>query len=247
MTDSNPAQRRHPVTGAHLRFGVMGSAASGAAEALKQTCRELGRAVANEQCCLITGACPGLPHEAAMGAKAAGGHVIGISPASSLQEHIEVFQSPHIGYDEMIYTGLGLMGRELVNIHSSDIVLIVGGRCGTLGEFAIAYQEGKLIGVLEGSGGITTALPQMARAIRKETGAEILYDRDAVSLVRRLLQRFHETIQAASGRWARAQAESGRNSDKKEALETESMRSGSDCQIPAISAQSFAWDGQQIV
>ncbi len=247
MTGSNPARRYHPVTGAHLRFGVMGSAANGAAEALKQTCRELGRAVANEQCCLITGACPGLPHEAAMGAKAAGGHVIGISPASSLQEHIEVFHSPHVGYDDMIYTGLGLMGRELVNIHSSDIVLIVGGRCGTLGEFAIAYQEGKLIGVLEGSGGIAAALPQMARAIRKETGAEILYDRDAVSLVRRLLQRFHETSQAAGGQWAGARAQSGLNSGERGALGAGSELGGLDQQVPAISAQSLAWDGQQIV
>ena len=185
----------HPVTGARLRFGVMGSAANGASEGLKALCRELGRAVAHEQCCLITGACPGLPHEAALGARSAGGHVIGISPASNLPEHVAAYHSPHDGYDEMIYTGLGLMDREVINIRSSDIVLIVGGRCGTLGEFAIAYEEGKLIGVLEGSGGITTALPLMAEAIQKHTGAEILYDRDATSLVKRLLERFLETSQ----------------------------------------------------
>ena len=43
------------------------------------------------------------------------------------------------------------MGRELINIRSSDIVVVVGGRSGTLGEFAIAYEEGKLIGVLTGT------------------------------------------------------------------------------------------------
>ena len=39
------------------------------------------------------------------------------------------------------------MGREVVNIRSSDIVVIVGGRSGTLGELAISCDEGKLIGV----------------------------------------------------------------------------------------------------
>src|SRR5438093_12370710 len=42
------------------------------------------------------------------------------------------------------------MGREITNIRSCDIVVIVGGRIGTLGEFAIAYDEGRLIGVLTG-------------------------------------------------------------------------------------------------
>ena len=50
----------------------------------------------------------------------------------------------------LIYTGSGLMGREITDIRSCDIVVIVGGRIGTLGEFAIAYDEGRLIGVLTG-------------------------------------------------------------------------------------------------
>ncbi len=71
--------------------------------------------------------------------------MIGISPAPSLKEHVEIFQSPCREYDVLIFTGLGLMGRELINIRSSDIVVITGGRSGTLGEFAIAYEEGKLV------------------------------------------------------------------------------------------------------
>ena len=38
------------------------------------------------------------------------------------------------------------MGREVINIRSSDIVAIIGGRSGTLGELAISYDEGKLSG-----------------------------------------------------------------------------------------------------
>jgi len=41
------------------------------------------------------------------------------------------------------------MGREVENIQTCDAVVIVGGRSGTLGEFAIAYDQAKIIGVLE--------------------------------------------------------------------------------------------------
>ncbi|HLG54317.1 MAG TPA: hypothetical protein VI485_03235 [Vicinamibacterales bacterium] len=179
-----------PFTHAPIRVGVMGAAGGELPPHLAEMARDLGAAIASHGCCLLTGACPGLPHEAVRGAKAAGGHVIGISPAVSLREHVEVFESPYLEYDVMIYTGLGLMGRELINIHSSDIVVVIGGRSGTLGEFAIAYEHGKLIGVLQNSGGITTALPALERNLGKETGAEVLYRDDPKLLVRDLLDRY---------------------------------------------------------
>jgi uncharacterized protein (TIGR00725 family) len=100
----------------------------------------LGKAITKHGCCLLTGACPGLPHAAVLGAKDAGGHVIGISPATTLKEHVEVHASPYAEYDLLIFTGLGLMGRELINIRSSDIVVIVGGRCGTRSPFPIRHS-----------------------------------------------------------------------------------------------------------
>lgn len=181
----------NPVTGAQIRIGVMGSAASLNNAELVRQCRDLGRAIAEQGCCVLTGACPGMPHEVAVGAKAAGGRTMGISPASHLKEHIDTFTSPYKEYDVMIYTGLGLMGRELINIRSSDIIVIVGGRCGTLGEFAIAYEEGKLIGVLADTGGITDVLPSLVESLGKKTGSEVIYDQNCAQLVRRLLERYH--------------------------------------------------------
>jgi len=181
---------RDRLTGVQVRIGVMGSAGGDLGTLIVERCRELGRAIAERGCCLLTGACPGFPHEAVLGAREAGGHVVGISPGVSLKEHVEVFESPYREYDVLIFTGLGLMGRELVNINSSDIVIVVGGRSGTLGEFAIAYEHGKLIGVLAGSGGITTALPALEKTLRKQTGSSVVYDDDPRALVRRLLARY---------------------------------------------------------
>ncbi|HZS04764.1 MAG TPA: hypothetical protein VFD58_08010 [Blastocatellia bacterium] len=181
---------RDPFSGAQIRFGVMGSAGGDLTASCLELCRELGRAIAESGCCLLTGACPGLPHEAVMGAKEVGGHVIGISPAVSLKEHIETFAAPYREYDVLIFTGLGLMGRELINIRSCDIVVVVGGRSGTLGEFSIAYEEGKLIGVLTGTGGITAALPALETTLGKKTGAEVIYEANPQRLIDRLLERY---------------------------------------------------------
>lgn len=170
----------------------MGSAAMVYEDRIARKCRALGRAIAENSFCLLTGACPGLPHETALGAKEVGGHTIGISPARNLQEHTEVFESPYHEYDVMIYTGLGLMGRELVNIRTSDIIIVVGGRSGTLGEFSIAYEEGKVIGVLKGSGGIADNLARIEPSLAKGTGAVIVHEEDPAVLVEKVVAIYRE-------------------------------------------------------
>ena len=183
-------QTRDPFTGVQIRIGVMGSAGGDTDPAVAAKCERLGQSIAMYGCCLLTGACPGLPHSAVLGAKSASGHVVGISPATTLREHVERYGSPYREYDVLIFSGLGLMGRELINIFSSDIVVVVGGRSGTLGEFAIAYEHGKLIGVLSGSGGIAEALPALEPTLRKATGSEVVYDVDPNRLIERLLSRY---------------------------------------------------------
>ena len=173
-----------------LKVGVMGSATGRLSKNQKQLAYELGRAIAHSDGITITGACPGLPLESARGATEAGGVVVGISPALSEWEHVNLYQSPVAHHDVLIYTGSGLMGREVVNIRSSDIVIIIGGRSGTLGEFAIAYDEGKLIGVLLGTGGITGEIRNIVRKIKKRTGARIMYGSRPDAMVKKLVQYF---------------------------------------------------------
>ena len=80
------------------------------------------------------------------------------------------------------------MGREITNIRSCDIIVIAGGRTGTLGELAIAYDEGRLVGILTGTGGITDIVEEIIRVSGKDTGACLLYDDDPRKLVERLVE-----------------------------------------------------------
>jgi uncharacterized protein (TIGR00725 family) len=170
----------------HMTVGVMGSAGGYIEEQVRERIRSLGTVIAGRGYVLITGACPGLPHEAVLGAKKAGGVAVGVSPALNLQEHIIKYHSPTRGYDAIIYTGSGLMGREIENIRSCDVVIFAGGRSGTLGEFAIAYDEGKVIGILTGTGGITEHLETIIAMVNKETGAFVCYDHDPDALMDKL-------------------------------------------------------------
>jgi uncharacterized protein (TIGR00725 family) len=170
-----------------LTIGVMGSSGGALSPAARQKAYRLGETIAERDAILITGGCPGLPYEAVRGARAKGGLVVGISPGLSIDEHRGKYASPVDGFDVLIYTGSGLMGREITNIRSCDIVVIAGGRTGTLGELAIAYDEGRLIGVLMGTGGITGLVEEIVRTSGKDTGARVVYESDPVKLVDRLI------------------------------------------------------------
>jgi uncharacterized protein (TIGR00725 family) len=187
---ADPGEFADKVRAMALKVGVMGAASGDLPASVRAAAYELGVAVAKKEMITVTGAAPGLPWESARGAQEHGGLSIGISPGLSLDEHTHVYHSPADVFDVMIYTGSGLMGREIYNIRSSDMVVICGGHSGTLGEFAIAYDEGKLIGVLEGSGGIADLIPEVVTAIDKDTGSQIVYDADPDRLIERMVDAY---------------------------------------------------------
>src|SRR6185295_5354206 len=118
------------------KIGVMGSSAKNEnqvdAERLTALSERLGRAIAERDCVLVTGATTGFPDLVSRAARQHGGWTIGISPALSLDEHLTRYKLPEDGVDVIIYTGFGLKGRNVINVRTSDIVIILGGGIGTL-------------------------------------------------------------------------------------------------------------------
>jgi uncharacterized protein (TIGR00725 family) len=178
----------------HMTVGVMGSAGGRIPEYAKRKMFDLGAEVARRGYVLITGACPGLPHEAVRGASSERGFVVGVSPALNLEEHIGKYHSPTQGYNAIIYTGSGLMGREIENIRSCDVVVFAGGRSGTLGEFAIAYDEGKVIGIVLKTGGISNHIRTIVKMVNKKTDALVIADADPVRLLDKLERVYKKRI-----------------------------------------------------
>lgn len=169
------------------KIGVMGSAQKPAdereAENLTSLASRLGRAIAGRGCALITGATSGFPDLTSRAARSAGAITIGISPAQSREEHLSRYALPDDGVDLIIYTGFGLKGRNVINIRASDIVVIVGGGIGTLNEFTIAFDEGKVIGILEGSGGVADRVKGIVSVSGRQVTSVLVFDTDPEALV----------------------------------------------------------------
>lgn len=171
-----------------LVIGVMGASANdalaaGDANRMKSLAEELGQAIAQQDCVLVTGATTGVPDLVARAFRRSGGFALGVSPAENRQEHVARYALPEDGADVIIYTGFGYKGRNVINVRTADIVLIIGGATGTLNEFTIAYDEGKIIGVLEESGGIAARIRDIIQACNKPTLGKVFFDRDPVKLV----------------------------------------------------------------
>ncbi len=177
-----------------MAVGVMGSAGGPLVPEVRERVRALGRLVGERGHVLVTGAAPGLPQDAVLGACESGGVVVGISPALNLEEHVRRYHSPTRGYDTLVFTGSGLMGREIENIRTCDIVIFAAGRSGTLGEFAIAYDEGKVIGVLKDTGGVADHIDEILNAVGKDTGAVVITHHDPVTLLDELEAVYRERI-----------------------------------------------------
>ena len=171
-------------------IGVMGASANDAlrapeAKRLKGLAEELGAAIAKQDCILVTGATTGLPDLVAQAFRKDGGFALGVSPAENRREHVERYGLPEDGADAMIFTGFGYKGRNVINVRSADIVLILGGATGTLNEFTIAYDEGKVVGVLEGSGGVADHIREIIKVCSKPTIGRVFFDSDPARLVER--------------------------------------------------------------
>jgi len=151
---------------------------------------ELGKEIIRQGAVLINGATTGFPYWTAKGAKTVGGIVIGISPASSENEHIKKYDLPVDYQDLIIYTGFGYSGRNLLLTRAADAVIVGCGRMGTINEFTIAFEDKKPIGILEGD----WETDELARTIiekshrAEEMKGKIIYSKDPKELVTKLIE-----------------------------------------------------------
>lgn len=169
-----------------IKIGVMGSASDAASAgkvALWQKGSELAQAIAAHEVILLTGATTGVVYVVGKAARDAGVVHIGISPASNSEEHVNEYELPLDACDAIIYTGFGLKGRNVVLVRSCDVVLFIAGGMGSLNEFTIAHDEGKVVGCLTGTGGVADEAPNLLRKFSKETGARVFFDDDPNGLL----------------------------------------------------------------
>lgn len=167
---------------------VSGAASGKTVEAGRDIATEIGKAIADSGHMITTGATVGLPFYAAKAAKEAGGMSIGFSPASSLREHVSKYRLPIGVFDFVNFTGMHYVGRDVHLVLSSDAIITVGGRFGSLHEFTTALESHMPCGVLLGSGGTADLIPELMERLEAVNKDMVVYDHDPVSLVAKLVK-----------------------------------------------------------
>ena len=165
------------------KIGVMGSAAPDSARldtggGLVEKAEQLARAIAKRDVVLFTGATTGIVYVVGKTAHEAGCFHVGISPASNEREHTELYKLPLDACDTLVYTGFGLKGRNVVLVRSCDIVLVVAGAMGSLNEFTIAHDEGKIIGCLTGTSGVADESEYLLQKFGKRATSSRVFQSD---------------------------------------------------------------------
>lgn len=179
--------------GVKKKIAVLGSASGKLSADQHEKAYAIGAAIAVQGGIVLTGACPGLPHDATLGAKARNGLTIGISPAAHLEEHIIKFCYP-IDSSVLIFTGMGRKGRNVILVRSADACIFVGGGMGTLNEFTIALDElseNDAVAILLGSGGISEELPKLLSQYGTPPTPLIIQESNPTTLVEGVFSHIH--------------------------------------------------------
>ncbi len=166
---------------------VSGAAKGKSVEEGRMLAQAAGKAIAKAGHTLLTGATIGLPYEAAVGYKKAKGTMsLGLSPGASKVEHVMKYRLPTDAYDAILYTGLHYVGRDALLIQSSDAVISIGGRLGTLHEFTIAMETGTPIGFLQGAGGVSSQIMDILHAAGRAASDDVIFEDDPERLIAKL-------------------------------------------------------------
>lgn len=169
---------------------VSGAASGATVQKSHQLAYDLGRIIAEKGKTLLTGATVGLPHYAAMGFMSvpdSRGVSVGFSPATSFREHVATYRLPTKEFDYINFTGMEYVGRDVHLVRSSDAVITVGGRMGSLHELSTALESRKVCGVLLGSGGLADYTKTLLDNIEAPGGKEVIFEVDPERLVDKVI------------------------------------------------------------
>ena len=186
------------------KIGVFGSAVDEderVMEKARQVGRELGRF--KNKVIVMTGACPGVPYQAAHEAAKHGAHVWGYSPVTNLKEQkvfapddeVSIYSKLMYLEPEFAFVDQPVVCKKYRNVictANCDAGILISGRWGTMNEFTCLIDFGKVVGVLAGTGGVSGELPKLVTKITKEGTGTFLASQSPKLLVKRVIDALSE-------------------------------------------------------
>lgn len=180
-----------------FKIGVYGSSETESGD-LTQYAQIIGAEIAKSQNIIITGACLGLPFSAVQSCKKNNGFSIGYSAVSNKSDHERLMGTSLDHYDELelipenykFKNSIEVCRkyRNVSSVANCDAAIFISGRWGTLNEFAIAYDMGKVMGVLTGVGKFSSQVESLMKLFDKKSSSKIIFDSDPRELFLRVIK-----------------------------------------------------------
>jgi uncharacterized protein (TIGR00725 family) len=145
-----------PLIKRPLRIGVSGAGDESDPDwaAIQVAAEAVGEAVARAEGILVTGGLGGVMAAAARGALRAGGTTVGILPGKDAAAASAWTTIP-------IVTDMG-HARNVILVHTSEVLIAIGGRYGTLSEVALALKIGVPVAVIRSWRPVRAGVPEPA-------------------------------------------------------------------------------------
>jgi uncharacterized protein (TIGR00725 family) len=173
-----------------LVIGILGSAVKELNRYTARSAKKIGRLIALSGFDVATGAGIGAPHIAIKEAKKFGSKTIGFSPSPNEKIHKKQGDNANLLDFDCLNFSNGFTNRSIDLISFCDALVVIGGRMGTLSEYAIAFEENKTIGVLENTNGIARYLRNITIKCRKKRSNPVYFCKDVDVLFYKLVKNF---------------------------------------------------------
>jgi len=161
------------------RIGVIGRDGE-ISDELRRIAEDIGRKIAGNGYVLICGGRGGVMEAACKGARSMNGITVGILPSLNRGD-----ANPYV--DIVITTGMGHARNSLV-VSSSDVVVAIDGRIGTLSEIALALNYGRPVIVIENTGGVSEFIVEKLKEIGIEGKIILSNPDDFIENVKKLIR-----------------------------------------------------------
>lgn len=160
------------------RMGVIGTDGE-IPENVQRTAENIGFEIAKNNCILVCGGMGGVMELACKGAKKAGGITVGILPSLEKSDGNQYIDIP-------VTTGVGYARNAFV-VSSSDVVIALGGRAGTMSEIGLALSYNKPVILVKGTGGISDRIKEELEKIGVTRGIYLKAPENAVEFALKLI------------------------------------------------------------
>jgi uncharacterized protein (TIGR00725 family) len=154
----------------------------------------IGKYLAEKDITVVSGGCSGIPAIVIESAYNTGAKTIGYFP---MRDQMHYNDSQHLEniHDIKYYHQAnfieGFTARSLEMIKSCDAAIVLNGRIGTLSEFGIAIEEGRPMGVITNTGGISDEVQNILSVSNKKyTSKEIIINSDYKKIIDELIKNY---------------------------------------------------------